>query len=121
MTKTAAAVSDTDLEKCLRGWSKVLSLWRLCGNAACRRARRCRGEAHVCLPKNFQLLPQGVRDWFVDLAAAQECDIPFDAAIESLDASPAGQAFHDWNAAVAASLGEAEEAPAAQTTGPAER
>jgi hypothetical protein len=33
----------------LRFGATRLCLWRLCGKAACRRARSCRGDARVCL------------------------------------------------------------------------
>jgi hypothetical protein len=110
MTKTGLATPGRHVMKALRGWSGFLSLWHPCGNAACRRARRCRGNAAVCFPQNFQLLPQDVRDWFIGLMTAKECDVPFDEAIERLDRSSCGQAFCDWNEAAAGPLREIREA-----------
>jgi hypothetical protein len=71
MTKTVTSPTDASLEKGMRVWGNALSLWRLCGNAACRRARACRGNVRLCFPRNFPLLPEGVRDWFEALAEAR--------------------------------------------------
>jgi len=35
--------AETSLDAGPRRWGNVLKLWRLCGNASCRRARCCRG------------------------------------------------------------------------------
>jgi hypothetical protein len=85
-------------------WANHLKLWRLCGNAKCRRARACRGKVHLCARPNFLLLPEGVRDFFHDLTQAQDEGLSFEDAIERLDESGAVEAFEDWNAAVAASV-----------------
>lgn len=108
VSKSSALPADRSREESMRGWGEVLSLWRLCGNAACRRARICRGHARVCFPRNFVLLPEGVQAWFVGLGEAQENGLTFDEAMDWLDAVGAGEAFRDWNEAVAASLGEAD-------------
>jgi hypothetical protein len=104
MMNTVSA-HDQHLAKSLRAWSGLLSLWRLCGNTACRRARCCRGHAAACFPRNFPLLPPGVRDWFIGLLAAKQCDVPFDEAIARLDTMPYGQAFREWNEAETAERG----------------
>jgi len=87
---------DRDTARSLRNWGDMLCLWRLCGRAACRRAQRCRGEAPVCFPRNFPLLPEGVRAWFGGIAQAQEDGLTFEQAIEWLDSNWAGDAYHDW-------------------------
>ena len=87
---------DRDTARSLRNWGDMLCLWRLCGRAACRRAQRCRGEAPVCFPRNFPLLPEGVRAWFGGIAQAQEDGLTFEQAIEWLDSHWAGDAYHDW-------------------------
>jgi hypothetical protein len=81
-----------------------LLMWRLCGNAKCRRARACRGKVYRCSRPSFFLLPQGVRDFFFGLADAQEEGLSFEEAMERLDETGAVEAFEDWNAAVAASV-----------------
>ena len=106
MTKSdsAAPLSRHDM-KTMRGWADVLSLWRLCNNGGCRRARACGGNARVCYRQNIPLLPEGVQAWFAGVGRAQDDKLSYDAAIEWLETMPAGEAFHDWNEAVKESLG----------------
>jgi len=99
-----AQATDTALAEGMRVWATHLKLWRLCGNAKCRRAGACRGKVQFCARANFLLLPQGVRDFFHGLTEAQEEGLSFQEAIEQLDESGAVEAFEDWNAAVAASV-----------------
>ena len=103
MTKTASTCEHKAREKSLRAWGDLMSLWRLCGNAACRRAHACRGNARVCFPRHFPLLPEGVRAWLAGLGEAQEDGLTFEEAMEWLDATPAGEALRAWNTAVEAS------------------
>ena len=63
-------------------------------------ARACRGNVHVCVPRNFPLLPEGVRAWFAILAQAQEEQMSFDDAMASLDGTPADDAFWEWHETV---------------------
>lgn len=100
MTSTAAA--DTSLEAGLRRWGTVLKLWRVCGNASCRRARCCRGKVRHCFPRNFLLLPEGVRGWIDVLAEAKADGLSFEEAMEWLEGTEEGEAFAQWNAAVVA-------------------
>jgi hypothetical protein len=79
----------------------VLKLWRLCGNASCRRTRCCRGRVRLCFPRNFPLLPDGVRGWVDALAGAKADGLSFEEAMEWLDGMEEGCAFAAWNAAVA--------------------
>ena len=95
------------LTESMRGWGDALSLWRLCANATCRRARCCRGNARVCFPRNFRLLPEGVRAWFGGIGEAQEEELTWEEAMAWLDTTPAGEAYHEWNESVRTSLGEA--------------
>lgn len=105
MAKPVSFTSDLAARaKAQRGWGNILGLWRLCGDAACRRARACRGDALVCFPRNINLLPQGVREWFTALGEAQADGLTFDEAMRSLEDTPESEAFEDWSAAVAASL-----------------
>ena len=55
----------------MRSGANVLCCWRICGNAACRRAKRCRGRVHLCGPRNYALLPEGVRGFFELFLAAK--------------------------------------------------
>lgn len=95
----------------LRDWGNLLCLWRLCAKPACSRARACRGDARRCFPRQFHLLPQGVQGWFASLAEFQENGVPFDDAMEELDATDYGDALRDWCAAVSKSLGEERALP----------
>ncbi len=71
----------------LRCWSDLFCLWRLCGKPACRRARACHGDARSCFSREIHLLPEGVRAWFDGLAEMQTEGLPFDDAMEELDAT----------------------------------
>jgi len=84
----------------VRGWGNILGLWRLCGNAACRRAHCCRGQGAACFKANYPLLPEGVRAWFEGLGEAQKQDYSFDEAVEWLDGLGLMDEFRDWCAAV---------------------
>jgi hypothetical protein len=97
---SANATRRQSLAEAMRGWNDILCLWRLCDQKACRRARACRGNVHVCVPRNFPLLPEGVRAWFAILAQAQEEQMSFDDAMASLDGTPADDAFWEWHETV---------------------
>ena len=67
---TNGAVSDAEswcrhVVEELRRANNLLCLWRVCGSAACRRARCCRGRAHLCAKRNDGLLPKPVHDFFL--------------------------------------------------------
>src|SRR3954471_22849472 len=46
----------------LRWMANTLTLYGLCGRAACRRACRCRGEPQDCLARYAPLVPEEARD-----------------------------------------------------------
>jgi hypothetical protein len=92
----------------LRHWGDLMCLWRLCARPACMRAHACRGDAQRCFPRNYPLLPDGVQAWFAGVGELQREGVPFDEAMEELDTGEEGDAFRDWYAAVARSLGEPE-------------
>jgi hypothetical protein len=92
------------LIKSMRGWADVLSLWRLCMNGKCRRARACRGDPIACRWRNFPLLPDDVQAWAFALAEAQQNEVPVDEAFERIGNSPEGEAFSAWCEAVKQSL-----------------
>ena len=104
MTRTDTHAADRSFEQTMRHWGTVLMLWRLCGNASCRRARACRGRPRLCGPANYPLLPDGVRGWFEMLAEAKEEGLSFEEARAWLDGTEEEQAFRDWSAAVKVSL-----------------
>ena len=106
-TKTAKLpfADKPEMVGALRDWGNLLCLWRLCAKPACRRARGCRGESRRCFPLNFHLLPYGVQAWFEWVGEQQQAGVPFDGAMEELDATDLGDALRDWCAAVSKSLG----------------
>jgi hypothetical protein len=89
---------DTAREAALRDWNKILGLWRVCDNSACRRARCCRGDVRACAPGNFALAPEGVQGWFCCLLSAKEEKLSFDEALARLQDTPADAAFRAWHA-----------------------
>jgi len=78
-------------------------LWRLCANAACRRAHSCRGRAHLCARHNFKLLPGGVRDFFEAFLAAKSAGLSFEAFKDEMDGSEEFEALSAWRKAAEAS------------------
>ena len=100
---TSNTFSQADLEA-IRGWNGVLSLWRLCGKPACRRARACRGAPLSCFRREFPLMPEGVRAWFAGVGQAQTNKLDADTAMEWLYSTPAGEAMTQWTEAVKASM-----------------
>ena len=95
----------------LRGFADLFCLWRLCAKPGCRRARACRGDARGCFSRQFHLLPEGVQGWLDELSELQQEGLPFDAAMQELDAMDCGGALRDWYAAVSRSLGEKDTLP----------
>jgi hypothetical protein len=87
----------------VRGWAGVLSLWRLCDERACRRARCCNGsDPRACMARCLPLAPEGVTAWFLGLAACQEAGLSFDQALAKL--AEETEAFQRWCGAVAQSM-----------------
>ena len=80
----------------LRWASNHLSLWRVCANAACRRARSCRGCAFTCDDRNFCVLPKEVRDWFAAFILAKLADVPVDEFWEEMELSEELAAYRAW-------------------------
>jgi hypothetical protein len=89
-------------EKDLRWASDHLCQWRVCANAACRRARRCRGHAHSCAGRNYHILPKGVRDWFECLLAAKHAGLSFEQFREETGWSEEAEAYFAWRRAAQA-------------------
>jgi len=84
----------------LRGWSNWLSIWHVCANTACERARCCRGKTSACFPANFSRLPQGVQDGFIALIASKEDGLPFDNAWVELTRCGLVAELANWQALV---------------------
>jgi len=93
-------VDEIKRDRSAHGWSKLLATWRLCDNAACRRARVCRGQGHACFKAKLPLLPEPVRDWFMGYLWHKQERIPFDDMLANLEESGHGQALRDWQGGV---------------------
>jgi hypothetical protein len=102
MTETGDPRRSSEVEE-LRSLADFLCLWRLCGNASCRRARACRGRAHLCTRRNFKCLPEGVREWFEEFLAAKFVGVPFEVFREEMEGREETEAFFAWRALVKAS------------------
>lgn len=100
----------------------ALWLWRLCGRAACRRARACRGNPFDCVPRCACLVPQEARDFLIGVGEAKEEGMPYAQAMEELEEQR--EALQRWRACVLrsiaptnlgpgprASVGQAEQRP----------
>ena len=72
-------------------WANHLKLWRLCGNAKCRRARAYRGKVHLCARPTYRKACAISST----VAQAQEEGLNFEDVIERLDESGAVEAFED--------------------------
>ena len=91
---------DQQKEADLRGWIDWLDISRVCANAACDRARCCRGKPSGCFRENFPRLPLGVQNCFLALIAAKEDDLPFDEAWAELTRRGLVAELADWHALV---------------------
>ena len=81
MTETMIETNDTEKAREmaeLRWANNFLCLWRVCGDASCRRARSCRGRAHLCFKRNKDVVPKGARLFFEKLLAAKFVGLPFE-------------------------------------------
>ena len=83
----------------LRRANNLLCLWRVCGTAACRRARRCRGRAHLCAKRNDSLLPKLVHDYFLSFLAAQYAGVGFEDFRDAMEGREETRAFFAWRKA----------------------
>jgi hypothetical protein len=80
-----------------RGWSNLLNMWSVCANAACRRARCCRGNPSYCYRHNFSQLPDGVKDWFLPFGEFQGEALPFEEAWAGLEKAGLVAEFVNWH------------------------
>ena len=95
-TSTETAADDTEA---LRRAANLLCLWRVCGNAACRRARSCRGRAQLCARRNFDAVPQGVRDFFMDFLAAKYVGVDYETFEAKMEGREQTKIFFAWRQA----------------------
>jgi hypothetical protein len=86
----------------LRSANNFLCLWRVCGNAVCRRARCCRGRAHLCSKRNDAAAPPAVRDFFRSFLAAKYVGVSFDDFRDPMEGREETEAFFAWRQAWAA-------------------
>ncbi|MGB6909144.1 MAG: hypothetical protein WBE01_05340 [Methyloceanibacter sp.] len=98
VTKPGDGATASEAET-LRRFADMLCLWRLCGNAGCRRARSCRGRVHLCARRNTAALPAGVRGLFIAFLAAKHAGLSFDMFVAEMDGGEEHEAFAAWVAA----------------------
>jgi hypothetical protein len=98
--RDAAALRRREVEG-LRRASDLLCLWRVCGNAVCRRARSCRGRAHLCAKRNTGAVPPPVREFFLSFLAAKSVGVGFEDFRGEMDGRDETEAFFAWRQACA--------------------
>jgi hypothetical protein len=95
MIETSDTARESEAEA-LRRCADMLCHFLVCGNAACRRARACRGRAHLCARRNHKLLPKRVRAFFVAFLAAQWAGLPFDQFKADMEGREETEALFAW-------------------------
>ena len=73
-------------------------IWRLCGRAACRKVRTCRGTPEDCLKRCMPLVPEDARMWVIALMEHKELGDPFEHAWAVVP-HELKEAFDAWRAA----------------------
>ena len=71
-----------------------LELHRICRQARCRHAGRCRGNPETCLRAGVRLAPQPARDFVRSMMQAQELGLSFEEAFE--DAADHREGYCGW-------------------------
>jgi hypothetical protein len=108
MTETAISTNDSASdaalsrrrETCgLRMASDLLCLWRVCGNAVCRRAQCCRGRAQLCAERNSGAVPPPVREFFLSFLAAHYAGASFEDFRGEMEDRDETEAFFAWRSA----------------------
>jgi hypothetical protein len=66
--------------KVMRWTADMLSLWGLCANAKCRRARQCRGEPSDCVKQYEPIIPEATYESIVMLREHMQRGMTFEAA-----------------------------------------
>jgi hypothetical protein len=85
----------------LRRANDFLCLWRVCGNAVCRRARSCRGRAQLCAKRNTSAVPPPARDFFLSFLAARYAGVSFEDFRGEMEGRDETEAFFAWRKACA--------------------
>src|SRR5512146_1599669 len=98
---SAISASDAALlrrrETCgLRRASDLLCLWRVCGNAICRR-----GRAQLCAKRNSGAVPPPVREFFLSFLAAKSVGVTFEDFRDEMEGRDETEAFFAWRSACA--------------------
>jgi hypothetical protein len=105
-TSNAGLPRDAEIrlrETCgLRRANDLLCLWRVCGNAICRRARSCRGRARLCAKRNNGAVPPPVRDFFLSFLAAKSVGVSFEDFRDEMEGRDETEAFFAWRKACGA-------------------
>ena len=91
-----AETQEEKRDRSLRWASDHLSLWRVCANHACRRARCCRGHAQTCADRNEFILPEGVREWFEAFLSAKIAKVSWEEFWEEMEFSEEAAAYFAW-------------------------
>jgi hypothetical protein len=84
------------LERTLRGWFKFLGVWHVCDNAACARARACRGDIGVCGRVTFHRLPRAAQDFLLMVVDGKERGFSFDETIALINKTKLATPFCAW-------------------------
>ena len=103
MTETMIETNGTEKAREmaeLRWANDFLCLWRVCGDASCRRSRSCRGRAHLCFKRNKDVVPKGARLFFEKLLAAKFVGLPFEEFREDMEYEEETKVFFAWRRAV---------------------
>ena len=77
--------------------SSLYCLWRLCARAACRRARRCRGDGCTC-QTGLALVPREALDFMAAFEQARDDGLRYDEMIDVCSEELA--ALERWRAQV---------------------
>jgi hypothetical protein len=92
MKPSAATESRLARERALRFGADRICLWRLCADAACRRARACRGDVRACARR--------ITAWLAAIEDERRARPDF-AAMESGIETPAElRAYRAWRRAL---------------------
>ncbi len=89
--------SDTaNTTRALRKRNDLVAFWRVCGNAACRRAQSCRGRARTCDQRNAALVPEGVLTFFEALRVAKRDGTDFEDFKADMEAAELDEIYFAW-------------------------
>jgi hypothetical protein len=84
MRPDACRKPTRSISQSARSYANLLCIWRVCGNQACLRAKRCRGDGIDCMGRCMPLLPEKVSGFFFGLGECQEAGLSWEDALEEL-------------------------------------